>query len=122
MTGLVLDHIINRRVARLEGFHYLRIVPISRAANSSSGGLSERWAVEYHSTPEMVRRNNESPAFIQYADPADIVKMLSIKTGGFVAVSSKRSTGPGKGGMMSIGVLNIGSSCSRMGKRGCKLV
>lgn len=82
MTGLVLDHVINRRVARLKGFHYLRIVPISRAANSSSGGLSERWAVEYHSTPEMVRRNNESPAFIQYADLADIVKMLSIKTGG----------------------------------------
>lgn len=82
LTGLVIDHVQNRRVARLKGFHYLRIVPISRAANSSSGGLSEKWAVEYHSTPEMVRRNNESPAFIQYADLADIVKMLNIKTGG----------------------------------------
>lgn len=30
----------------------------------------------------MVRRNSESPAFIQYADLADIVKMLNIKTGG----------------------------------------
>lgn len=82
LTGLVIDHVQNRRVARLKGFHYLRIVPISRAANSSSGGLSEKWAVEYHSAPEMIRRNNESPAFIQYADLADIVKMLNIKTGG----------------------------------------
>lgn len=82
LTGLVIDHVLNRRVARLKGFHYLRIVPISRAANSSSGGLSEKWAVEYHGTPEMVKRNSESPAFIQYADLADIVKMLNIKTGG----------------------------------------
>lgn len=82
LTGLVIDHVLNRRVARLKGFHYLRIVPISSAANSSSGGLSEKWAVEYHGTPEMIRRNAESPAFIQYADLADIVKILNIKTGG----------------------------------------
>jgi hypothetical protein len=82
LTGLVLDHVLNRRTAQLKGFNYLRIVPISRAANSSSGGLSEKWGVEYHSTPEMVRRNNESPAFIQYADLADLVKMLNMKTGG----------------------------------------
>ena len=82
LTDLVIDHILNRRVARQKGFSYLRIVPISRAANSSSGGLSEKWGVEYHGTPDMVRRNSESPAFIQYADLADIVKMLNIKTGG----------------------------------------
>ena len=82
LTGLVIDHVLNRRVARLKGFHYLRIVPISRGANSSSGGLSEKWSVEYQGTAEMVRRNKESPAFIQYADLADIVKMLNIKTGG----------------------------------------
>ena len=41
-------------------------------------------AVEYHSTPEMVRRNRQSPAFIQYAGLADIVKMLNIKTGGYL--------------------------------------
>jgi len=80
--GHVLDHIMNRRVARLKYFSYLRIVPISRGANSSSGGLSEKWAVEYHSSPEMRKVNRESPARIQYADLADIVKMLNIKTGG----------------------------------------
>ncbi len=78
----VLDHIMNRRVARLKHFSYLRIVPISRQANSSSGGLSEKWAVEYHSSPEMRKANRDSPARIQYADLADIVKMLNIKTGG----------------------------------------
>jgi hypothetical protein len=64
------------------GFPYLRIVPISRAANSSSGGLCEKWGVEYHSTPEMVAVNRANPAQIQYADIADIVKMLDMKTGG----------------------------------------
>lgn len=82
LTGLVLDHVMNRRVARLKGFRYLRIVPISRAANSSSGGLSEKWGVAYHSTPRMVASNKSSGTFIQYADLADIVKMLDIKTGG----------------------------------------
>jgi hypothetical protein len=81
LTELVLDHVLNRRMARLKGFDYLRIVPISRAANSSSGGLPEKWGVEYHSTPEMVKVNKENPAFIQYADLGDIVKMLNIKTG-----------------------------------------
>jgi len=81
LTELVLDHVMNRRIARLKGFEYLRIVPISRAANSSSGGLPEKWGVKYHSTPEMIENNRESPAFIQYADLGDIVKMLNIKTG-----------------------------------------
>lgn len=80
--NLVLDHVMNRRVARLKGFNYLRVVPISRAANSSSGGLSEKWGVAHHSTIEMVAKNRIHQAFIQYADLADIVKMLDIKTGG----------------------------------------
>lgn len=82
LGGLVLDHVMNRRVARLKGFRYLRIVPISRAANSSSGGLSEKWAVAYHGNPHMVASNQKPGTFIQYADLADIVKMLNLKTGG----------------------------------------
>jgi hypothetical protein len=84
LSDLVLDHVMNRRVARLKGFGYLRIVPISRGANSSSGGLSEKWGVEYHSAPYMVKKNKEYPTFIQYADLADITKMLNNKTGGSV--------------------------------------
>lgn len=82
LTGLVLDHVMNRRVARLKGFTYLRIVPISRAANSSHGGLSEGWAVEHHSSPVMRERNRASQAVVQYADLADVVKMLNMEGGG----------------------------------------
>jgi hypothetical protein len=82
LTGLVLDHIMNRRVARLKGFNYLRIVPISRGANSSHGALSEDWGVEYHRSPEMREKNRLSQAVVQYADLADITKMLNMKGGG----------------------------------------
>lgn len=81
-SELVIDHVLNRRVARLKDFQYLRVIAISREANSSSGGLSEKWAVEYHSSPEMRAKNRASPAHIQMADISDIVKMLDIKTGG----------------------------------------
>jgi hypothetical protein len=79
-AGFVLDHILNRRVARLKRFQYLRIVPISRAANSSHGALSEDWGVKYHSSPEMRAKNDASLALVQYADIADIVKMLDRKS------------------------------------------
>ncbi len=60
----------------------MRIVPISREANSSSGGLSEKWVADYHCTPEMQKVNADNLSSIQYADLADIVKMLNMKTGG----------------------------------------
>ena len=73
---------MNRRVARLKGFAYLRVVPISRGANSSHGSLSEGWAVEYHSSPEMQEKNRVSQAAVQYADLSDIVKLLNMQGGG----------------------------------------
>lgn len=82
LTGLVLDHVMNRRVARLKGFKYLRIVPISRKANSSHGSLSEGWGVEYNSSPRMRELNRTSKAVVQYADLADVVKMLNMEGGG----------------------------------------
>jgi hypothetical protein len=82
LTGLVLDHVMNRRVARLKGFKYLRIVPISRAANSSHGSLSEGWSVDYHSSPRMRELNKSSLASVQYADLCDVVKMLNMEGGG----------------------------------------
>jgi hypothetical protein len=84
LHNLVVDHILNRRVARLKGFMYLRVLPISREANSSSGGLSEKWAVRHHSSDEMRGKNLASRAQVQYADLADIVKMLNRKTGGLL--------------------------------------
>jgi hypothetical protein len=82
LTGMVLDHVMNRRVARLKRFTYLRIVPISRQANSSHGGLSEMWSVEIQCSPTMRQRNDASQAVVQYADLADIVKMLNMEGGG----------------------------------------
>jgi hypothetical protein len=82
LSSVVLDHVMNRRVARLKGFEYLRIVPISRGANSSHGSLSEGWAVAYHSSPEMREKNRASQAAVQYADIADIAKMLNLQGGG----------------------------------------
>lgn len=84
ISAYVLDHVMNRRIARLKGFKYLRIVPISRSANSSSGALSEKWGVEYHSSEYMRKVNKEKGCFIQYADLGDIVKMLGVKIGGGV--------------------------------------
>ncbi|MCE9636451.1 MAG: hypothetical protein K8T90_12165 [Planctomycetes bacterium] len=82
LADLVLDHVLNRRVARLKGFAYLRLVPVSRPVNSSHGGHSERWAVEYHSSPRMREVNAASKAAVQYADLADIVKMVGMEGGG----------------------------------------
>lgn len=82
LAGLVLDHVMNRRIARLKGFTYIRIVPISRQANSSHGGLSERWGAEYHRSRKMSAVNRASHAAVQYADLSDIVKMLSMQGGG----------------------------------------
>jgi hypothetical protein len=82
LSGMVLDHIMNRRVARLKSFTYLRIVPISREANSSHGSLSEGWGVEYHSSPRMIEINKTSEAAVQYADLCDIIKMLDMQGGG----------------------------------------
>jgi hypothetical protein len=82
LAGLVLDHVLDRRVARLKGFGYLRIIPISRGANSSHGALSEDWSVEYHSSPAMREKARASQAVVQYADISDITKMLNIQGGG----------------------------------------
>ena len=82
LSGLFLDHIMNRRIARLKLFNYLRILPVPSPVNSSHGVLSERSGFEYHSSPEMVEINRKSQAVVQYADLADIVKMLNMKCGG----------------------------------------
>lgn len=82
LTDLVIDHVMNRRVARLKGFKYVRVVPVLRAVNSSHGSLSEDWAVKHHSSPRMVKLNKASHAVVQYADLADIVKMINMEGGG----------------------------------------
>ena len=47
MKGFFIDHILNRRVARLKGFYYLRVIPVSPGVNTSSGGVTENYGFEY---------------------------------------------------------------------------
>lgn len=77
-----IDHILNRRVARLKGFEYLRVIPVSREVNTSSGGVTEKYGFNHHSTDRMKNLNQIDQAYIEYADIADLVKMLNQKTGG----------------------------------------
>jgi hypothetical protein len=56
---LILDHIQNRKMTKIMGFNYTRIIPITRGANSSSGSLCEQWGIKYQSTPYMRKINND---------------------------------------------------------------
>jgi len=82
ITGLVLDHVLNRNVARINGFKYVRIVPVSRSVNSSHGSLNEQWGMAEMVKPERVAREAASKAMVQYADIVDLVKMLNMTAGG----------------------------------------
>lgn len=79
----ILSHTMNRRIAALQGFQFVRLTPTSRAANSSSA-FSEGWGVALHSTPEQMARNRERGVFINYADLSELMLMLDIKLGGGV--------------------------------------
>jgi hypothetical protein len=88
----VLSHLMNRRIAALKGFAYVRITPTTRGCNSSSG-FSENWGVALYSalepnlTLEHTQEKRRRGAFIQYADLADLMVMLNIKiSGGVMAV------------------------------------
>jgi len=77
----ILSHTMNRRVAALKGFQYVRITPTSRGANSSSA-FSEGWAVAFHGSREQMAANKRRGAFIQYADLTDLMLMLDMRLGG----------------------------------------
>jgi hypothetical protein len=49
----VLSHMMNRRIAALKGFGYVRLTPTSRGCNSSSS-FSENWGVTFHGTLEQI--------------------------------------------------------------------
>jgi hypothetical protein len=83
IDGKVLSHAMNRRVAALKGFDYVRITPVSRGGNSSSG-YSEKWGVSLHGSSAQMASRRIRPPFIQYADLSDLMLMLDIKVGGGV--------------------------------------
>jgi len=81
IANKVLSHTMNRRVADLKGFQYVRITPVSRGANSSSG-FTENWSVALHSSPGKTPEQARRGASIQYADLTDLMLMLDLKLGG----------------------------------------
>jgi len=83
IDGKVLSHALNRRIAALMGFAYVRITPNSRGCNSSSS-FSEQWGVSLHATAEQAAANRRRGAAIHYADLAALMVMLDIKPGGGV--------------------------------------
>jgi hypothetical protein len=79
----ILSHAMNRRVAALKGFQFVRLTPTTRGANSSSA-FSENWGVALHSDPEQMAANRRHGAFIQYADLTELMLMLDLRLGGGV--------------------------------------
>jgi hypothetical protein len=78
----VVDHIMNRKLARALGYRFVRLLHISRKSNSSGGRGGETYANT--NLPISLRVNPEANASeIVYADPMDLAKMLNIKVGGF---------------------------------------
>ena len=83
ITGLVLSHAMNRRVAALKGFNFIRLTPASRRANSSSA-FSEQWGVALHSGLGQKAAGRQLGPFIQYADLTELMLMLDMNLGGGV--------------------------------------
>ena len=87
----VLDHIQNREAVRLRWYThpYLRLCPVSRVVNTSSGhktgceGIakeSTRRALQLAAKSDELRKHVTSFRVV-YADPIDLTKMLDIPTG-----------------------------------------
>ncbi len=79
----VLSHAMNRRIATLKGFRFVRITPTSRSANSSSA-FQEGWGVTLHREPTQMAANRSRGALIEYADLTALMLMLDMRLGGGV--------------------------------------
>lgn len=80
IAGLVLSHAMNRRTAHLKGYRFVRLTPVLRAHNTSSG-FSEQWAVERYQKDTREQERRRGGAFIQYADLADLMLMADLRLG-----------------------------------------
>lgn len=82
VEGKVLAHMYNRRMAQLRGYKYIRLVPVSRATNSSSA-YTEQWGVKRSET-DLGARRERLGLKMQYADLGDLLVMLDVQLGGGV--------------------------------------
>lgn len=82
VSGKVLAHVYNRRMAMLRGYSFVRLVPVSRRANSSSS-FTEQWGVEL-AAADLGARRRQRGLRMQYADLSDLLVMLDMNLGGGV--------------------------------------
>jgi hypothetical protein len=80
VSGRVLAHTYNRRLAFLRGYNFIRLVSVSRGANSSSS-YTEQWGVTLAGADLSARRQRRGLR-MQYADLSDLLVMLDMKLGG----------------------------------------
>ena len=83
ITKKVINHILNRRIAKIKGYEYVRVSPTTRGVNSSSG-YSENWGVNLKRKPDITKEEIRGGTYIQYADLCDLMVMMNIKVGGGV--------------------------------------
>ncbi len=90
-SEVFLDHIQNRRAARLRWYchPFLRLCPVSRLTNTNSGhatgaeGVEVEYVKSLLASPEKSRALKErvSAYQVRYADNADLTKMIDIAPG-----------------------------------------
>jgi len=83
IAGSVISHTMNRRIAPLRGFEFVRVTVTSRGANSSSA-FSEGWGFDLHNDPVQREANRRRGVSIAYADLTELMLMLDMKLGGGV--------------------------------------
>ncbi|WP_323761888.1 hypothetical protein [Maricaulis sp.] len=81
IDGLVLSHAMNRRLAIMRGFEFVRITPASRASNSSSA-MSENWGIDVQARGSRDAMLRQDAQRIEYADLTSLLLMMDIKIGG----------------------------------------
>ena len=67
-------------MAAFRGYKFIRLVPVSRGANSSSS-FTEQWGVTRSET-DLGARREKLGLKMQYADLGDLMVMLDIQLGG----------------------------------------
>lgn len=79
-NNLVVDHIFNRKLARIWNYEYIRLIHVDRSINSSSGKGQETFGVDLMKDNEEYRVKVKERN-IAYADPFDLLKIVNLKVG-----------------------------------------
>ena len=79
---------MNRRMAVVQGFGFVRVVPILRSTNSSSS-LGENWGLRLFSDPAHLARHKAKGFRIKYAGTDEILVMMDVLLGGGIMEVSR---------------------------------